>query len=324
MEKSRGIIKEISKKILKSKKVLISSHLRPDGDSIGTGLALFHLLKKMGKYVDFINIDKTPFPFTRLPGAEEIVIGEIKNFDYDLALLLECSEEGRSGHNNIKRFFTINIDHHNTSDLYANINWIDPSASAVGEMVFDLIVFLKGEFDKKISTNLYAAIASDTGAFRFSNTTARALEVCACLAKKGADPYEISRLIFDTYSYQKVKLLGLVLSTLNVEIDKGIAYISMRKKFLDDLGLTEVDTEDIISMVRSIDGINIVIFVKEVGEHKYRISLRSKGDINSGLIAEKQGGGGHFHAAGFSLEGDYETVLKNAIQIVKSSLFQEK
>lgn len=317
----RKIVKEIGKKIFESRKILISSHLRPDGDSIGTGLALFHLLKKMGKSVDFINIDKTPFPFTKLPGAEEIVIGEIKDPNYDLALLLECSEEGRSGHSNIKRFFTINIDHHNTSDLYANINWIDPSASAVGEMVFDLIIAINGEFDSKISTNLYAAIASDTGAFRFSNTTPRALEVCAYLAKRGADPYEVSRLLFDTYYYQKIKLLGLVLSTLNAEIESGIAYISMPKKFLDELGLTEVDTEDIISMVRSIDGINIVIFVKEVGEKKYRISLRSKGNINSGKIAEKYGGGGHFHAAGFSLEGDYENVLKNAIEIVKSSLF---
>ncbi len=322
--RKKNIVKEIGEKILESKKILISSHLRPDGDSIGTGLALFHLLRKMGKSVDFINIDKTPFPFTRLPGAEQIVIGEIKNSDYDLALLLECSEEGRSGHENIKMFFTINIDHHNTSDLYANINWIDPSASAVGEMVFDLIISLKGEFDKKISTNLYAAIASDTGAFRFSNTTPRALEVCAFLAEKGADPYEVSRLLFDTYSYQKVKLLGLVLSTLNVEIETGIACISMPKRFLDELGLTEVDTEDIISMVRSIDGINMVIFVKEIGERKYRVSLRSKGDINSGKIAEKYGGGGHFHAAGFSLEGDYETVLKNAVQIVKLSLFKRK
>lgn len=322
--RKRKIIKQIREKILKSNKILISSHLRPDGDSIGTGLALLHLLKKMGKSVDFINIDKTPFPFTRLPGAEKIVIGEIENSDYDLALLLECSEEGRSGHKNIKRFFTINIDHHNTSELYADLNWIDPSASAVGEMVFDLIIDLKGEFDKIISTNLYAAIASDTGAFRFSNTTPRALEVCAYLAKRGADPYEVSRLLFDTYSYQKVKLLGLVLSTLNVEKENGIAYISMHKKFLDELGLTEVDTEDIISMVRSIDGINIVIFVKEVGENKYRISLRSKGDINSGKIAEKYGGGGHFHAAGFSLEGDYESVLRNAIDIVKSSLLEKK
>jgi phosphoesterase RecJ-like protein len=320
----RDIIKAIGEKILESRKILISSHLRPDGDSIGTGLALFHLFRKMGKYVDFINVDKTPFPFTRLPGAHEIIIGEIKDYDYDMALLLECSEEGRSGHKNIKRFFTINIDHHHTTDLYANINWIDPSASAVGEMVFDLISELKVEFDKTISTNLYAAIASDTGAFRFSNTTAKSLEVCAFLAKNGADPYEVSKLIFDTYSYQKVKLLGLVLSTLNVEPESGIAHISMPKKFLDELGLTEVDTEDIISLVRSIEGVNIVIFVKEVDRGKYRISLRSKGDINSGRIAELHGGGGHFHAAGFSLEGDYETVLKNALQIVKESIVKKK
>ncbi|MGQ9617424.1 MAG: DHH family phosphoesterase [Candidatus Aminicenantia bacterium] len=316
----KKIVKEISEKILKCKKILISSHLRPDGDSIGTGLALLHLFRKMGKSADFINIDKTPFPYTRLPGADLIVIGEIKDQDYDLALLLECSEEKRSGHKNIKRFFTINIDHHNTTDFYANINWIDPSASAVGEMVFELILALKGEFDFNISTNLYTAIASDTGAFRFSNTTPRALEVCAFLAKNGATPYEVSKLIFDTYSYQKVKLLGEVLSTLNVDMESGIAYISMRKKLLEELGLSEVDTEDIISMVRSIEGVNIVVFVKETGERKFRISLRSKGGIDSGKIAEKYGGGGHFHAAGFSLEGDFKTVLKNAIKIVKSNL----
>lgn len=320
MKKHSEIIEKIKKKINSSKAIVISSHLRPDGDSIGSGLALKSIFNKLNKPADFINKDNTPFPFVNLPGTKEIIIGQIPPSKYDLVILLECSEIDRSGQENIAQNFIINMDHHTINGKYGNINWVDENVSALGEMIFYLAKSLKVEIDKNIATNLYGAIASDTGFFRFSNTTPEALEICSYLAKKGVNPHAISKMLIDNNTYQRIKLQGLVLSTLNLEEDGKLAHITMFKKFLDELKLKEVDTEEIISLVRSIRGVEIVLFFKEISPNNFRISIRSKGDINSGKIAENFGGGGHFHAAGFSLSGYYEDVVKRAIKEIKTRI----
>ncbi|MEW6456628.1 MAG: bifunctional oligoribonuclease/PAP phosphatase NrnA [Acidobacteriota bacterium] len=320
MKKYSEVINKIKKKINFSKSIVISSHLRPDGDSIGSGLALKLMFNKLNKSADFINKDNTPFPFMNLPGADEIIIGQIPSSKYDLVILLECSEIDRSGQENISNSFIINVDHHTINGKYGNINWIDEKASALGEMIFYLAKSLRVEIDQKIATNLYGAIASDTGFFRFSNTTPESLEICSYLAKKGVNPHSVSNMLIDNNTYQRIKLQGLVLSTLNLEENGKLAHITMFKKFLDELHLKEVDTEEIISLVRSIRGVEIVLFFKEISHNNFRISIRSKGDINSGKLAENFGGGGHYHAAGFSLSGKYEDVVKCAIKEIKTRI----
>jgi len=299
----------ICEKILASRRIVITSHLRPDGDSICTSLSLYFIGEQLGKEMAIINKDKTPSPFSRFPDIEKIKIGLIPPNYYDLVILLECADISRSGQKYIQDYYLINIDHHYSNDLYADINWVDPEASAVAELAFQLAEKLNISFTPQIANNLYCAIVSDTGSFQFSNTRAESFKVCFELIKKGADPFRISELLFNNNSPEKIKLLGKVLSTLKMKENGQIAVISMFKKDLSSLNLTEVDTEDIITLARSIKGVQIVLFFKEIDKDVFRVSVRSKGTTNAALVAEYFGGGGHIHAAGFTVSGDYNSLL---------------
>ncbi|MCX7974870.1 MAG: bifunctional oligoribonuclease/PAP phosphatase NrnA [Candidatus Aminicenantes bacterium] len=314
------IVNQVAAKIASSERIVISSHLRPDGDSICTALALAFMCEALGKEALIINHDPTPFPFNFFPDVERIRIGQIYPERSDCVILLECASVERSGQNNLDGYFIINIDHHYSNFCYANLNWVDSQAAAVGEMVFFLAQVLKIKLTPKIASHLYCAIASDTGNFQFSNTNARTFLVCHHLVEAGADPAKISELLFSNYSPEKIKLLGLVLSTLRMNSDGRMAIITMFRSFLERLGLSEVDTEDITTLARSIRGVELVLFFKEIDSKTFRISLRSKGEVNAAVIAERFGGGGHVHAAGFTAHGSYETLIQEIPQKIERLL----
>lgn len=320
---SSDSLQAITTKIRESQRIAVTSHLRPDGDSICTGIALYFMGKTLGKEMAVINHDKTPFPFNHFPDSEIIKIGQIPAQGFDMVILLECANVSRSGQNNIDGYFKVNIDHHHSNDHYAHINWVDPSASAVAEMVYFLGENLGISFSSKISNYLYCAIISDTGSFQFSNTTARSFEVCHKLINHGADPIKVSGRLFNNNSPEKIKLLGQVLSTLRMNKKGNIAVISMFKKNLEDLKLREIDTEDITTLARSIRGVKIVLFFKEIKKDTFRVSLRSKGTANAARIAEYFGGGGHIHAAGFTVHGLYQELVEKIPEKV-SKLLTEK
>lgn len=310
----------ISKKILESQRIVITSHLRPDGDSICTGLALYLMGELLGKEMAYINKDVTPFPFNHFPENEKIQIGQIPTHAYDMAILLECASVSRSGQENIGDYFKVNIDHHYSNYHYADINWVDPEASAVAEMVYLLGGNLNIHFSPKIANLLYCAIISDTGSFQFSNTRARSFEVCYKLIKHGANPIEVSERLYNNNTPEKIKLLGQVLSTLQMNKKGNIAIITMFKKHLDSLNLKEIDTEDITILARSIKGVEMVLFFKEIKKDTFRVSLRSRGRANAASIAEYFSGGGHLHAAGFPVKGKYENLLKEIPETVEKLL----
>jgi phosphoesterase RecJ-like protein len=312
----------IAKKIRESQRIVITSHLRPDGDSICTGLALYFMCKTLGKDVAVINKDRTPVPFNHIPDIEVIEIGLIPPDRFDVVILLECANISRSGQVNLDGYFKINIDHHHSNDYYGDINWVDPGAAAVACMAYELVVKLGVEITPQIATHLYCAIVSDTGSFHFSNTKAQSFKVSYELIKKGASPIHVSELLFNNNSPEKIKLLGQVLSTLRMNERGNIAIITMFKKDLASLNLKEIDTEDITTLARSIKGVEIVLFFKEVDEDTFRISLRSKGDANSAQVAEHFGGGGHLHAAGFTATGAYEKLLEEIPASVEKLLHE--
>ncbi len=307
----------IRDKILKSRRIGITSHLRPDGDSICTGLALAGMIELLGKRAKIINHDPTPYPFCHMPEAKRITIGQVQSRGIDLIILLECANVGRSGMKSIDRIFKINIDHHYSNDAYADINWIDPEAAAVGEMAFLLGERMGIPFTPEIAGHLYCAIVSDTGSFQFSNTTARAFAVCHKLVGLGASPIKTTEFLFNTNSPEKIKLLGQVLSTLEINERGTIATIVMFKENLQALRLREIDTEDITTLARSIKGVEIVLFFKEMDEDTFRVSIRSKGKANAAAIAESFDGGGHVHAAGFTAFGRYERLIKEIPQKIE-------
>lgn len=310
-------VDSISQKIRESKRIAVTSHLRPDGDSICTGLALYFMGKSLGKEVAFINKDKTPVPFNNFPDVENITIGQIPPSGFDIVILLECANVSRSGQIHLNDIFKINIDHHHSNDYYGDINWVDPEAPAVACMAYTLGEKLGIEFTPNIADHLYCAIVSDTGSFQFSNTKSQSFEVSYKLIEHGANPIKISEMLFNNNSPEKIKLLGQVLSTLTMNEKGNIAIITMFKKNLEDLNLREIDTEDITTLARSIRGVEIVLFFKEMEKDTYRVSLRSKGNANSAQVAEHFGGGGHLHAAGFTVKGNYEDLLKTVPQTVE-------
>ncbi len=310
----------ISKKIIESERIVITSHLRPDGDSICTALALSFMGELLGKEVAIINRDNTPFPFNNFPDIEKVQIGDIAPQHFDMIIFLECANVSRSGQDNLDNYFKVNIDHHHSNDYYADINWVNPNASAVGEIVYELGEKLNIQFTPQIASHLYCAIVSDTGSFQFSNTTAKSFEVCHRLVNNGANPIKISDLLFNNNLPEKIKLLGRVLSTLQMNEEGNIAVITMFKEDLQSLNLRETDTEDITTIARSIKGVELVLFFKEMDKDTFRISIRSKDTANAALVAEKFGGGGHVHAAGFTVSGKYEKLLKEIPEKVDNLL----
>jgi phosphoesterase RecJ-like protein len=312
--------REIVSRIRESRRIAVTSHLRPDGDSLCTGLALSRVGDLLGKEVAVINKDKTPFPFLLFPDAERICVGQIDASAFDIVILLECADISRSGQEHLDGVFKINIDHHYSNTPYADINWIDPGAAAVGEMVYELCSKLGASLTPEIAEHLYCAIVSDTGSFQFSNTTAKALETCTNLAKLGASPIRVSERLFNNNPPEKIKLLGQVLSTLMMNKKGNIAIISMFKRDLEALRLSEIDTEDITTLARSIKGTEMVMFFKEMDKDTFRVSLRSKGRANAARVAEHFGGGGHIHASGFTVFGPYETLIRDVPGTVEALL----
>ncbi|MCX6562650.1 MAG: DHH family phosphoesterase [Candidatus Aminicenantes bacterium] len=310
----------IVKKISASRRLAITSHLRPDGDSLCTSLALSFAAEAMGKEADIFNTDRTPVPFQAFPDAARIRIGQIPPGIYDAVILLECADVSRSGHEHLDRYFKINIDHHYSNDRYADINWVDPAASAVAEMAFDLCQKLPLRLTPRIAGHLYCAIVSDTGSFQFSNTTAKCFAVCHALVEAGAEPNRTSEALFHNNPPEKIKLLGRVLSTLELSRDGAIAMIHLFKKDLRSLNLREIDTEDITTLTRSIKGVNVVLFFKEMDPDVFRVSIRSKGTAHAAAIAEHFGGGGHAHAAGFTVYGPFEELIKGVPATVEKLL----
>jgi phosphoesterase RecJ-like protein len=291
---------------------VITSHLRPDGDSICTSLALSLVIRQRGGTADIVNKDRTPFPFSLFPDNRLIRLGQIPPGRYDGIILLECADVSRSGQESLDGYFKINIDHHYSNFFYADINWVEPRAAAVGQMVFTLAERLGVRWTPRMAGHLYCAIVSDTGSFQFSNTTAEALRVSSELVLRGANPIAVSERLFNNYAPEKIKLLGRVLSTLRVTPKGDIAVISMFRRDLAPFEHNEVDTEDITTLARSIKGVQVVLFFKEMAAPRtFRVSIRSKGRAHAATIAEHFGGGGHAHAAGFTAVGPYARLARD-------------
>ncbi|MCK5056157.1 MAG: bifunctional oligoribonuclease/PAP phosphatase NrnA [Candidatus Aminicenantes bacterium] len=313
--------KKVADVIKKANKIAISSHVRPDADSIGSGLALYLMLKQLGKKVAYYNTDMAPFPLTKLPSYEVIKIGQIYPRPFDIIILVEGGADDRTGLDNIEEYYTINIDHHTTSAYDSNLNWVDPAVSAAGELVYQLGLELGVTFTRDIGFNLYAAISSDTGSFRYSNTTHTSLKIASELVKE-CDflPYEVSDLLFYSNHLEKVRMIERVLSTLELKLDNKISIIYFKRKFLSTLSLKDIETEDIISFARSIIGVEVTLFFKEIDDDFYRISIRSRGGISSQKVAKAFKGGGHDHAAGFFYRGNIEEAKKEITDVIKAQL----
>ncbi|MBI4445822.1 MAG: bifunctional oligoribonuclease/PAP phosphatase NrnA [Acidobacteria bacterium] len=298
----------------------VTSHSRPDGDALGSELGLMLGLEKLGKKAHIFNADPHPHTYSRLPGIDRITITDRLEGAFDGVFVLECNDLDRPGLKNLDRYFVINIDHHLKTEAFGNINWIDPAASAVGEMIFELLKNTGVQLDARICANLYVALLTDTGSFQFSNTRPHTFQVASELVSHGVDPAEIAQTVYMSQPYSKIRLLASILNTLELHPFQQIAWIFLDHAMLRKAGASEHETEGIVNYPLSIDGVVIAVFFREDGRGGYRVSLRSKNDYDVAAIAQRFGGGGHKNAAGFSLKGNWNEVNKTVISALEGLL----
>lgn len=304
----------------KYERFAITSHIRPDGDSMGSSLALCWILRGLKKNAEVIMCDQVPHAYSRLPGAENVRV--VKDIDrkYDAVFVIECSDVTRPGLPGLKDQFVVNIDHHSTTALFGDLNWIDSTAAAVGEMIYNLAKAIGARITPEIASCVYAALLTDTGSFHFSNTTERTFKIASELVRHGAQPAKLSQAIFYNYPYAKVRLVGEVLSTLERDESGRIAWITMTKDVMEKTGASEDDSDGIINYPLTVGDVEAVAFFRELPDSYYRISLRSKNRVNVARVAEHFGGGGHCNAAGFTVKADYDQLSRDVIQGLKEAV----
>lgn len=290
---------------------LITSHVRPDGDAIGSELALYLALLSMGKDVSVYNQDGVPESYRFLPGAEAVSRSFGPTESYDALIVLDCSDVKRIGKESeeltaIK--YVISIDHHVTDGNFSDICILDPRASSTGELVYKLIREVNVKITPEIATNLYTAILTDTGSFRYSNTGADALMIASKLVRAGASPSYIAEQIYESNPPAKIRLFSEAIQTLKLEGNGRIGSIFVSRDMLKQAGANLEHTDSFVDFVRTIKGVEVALFYTEMEDLSYKVSMRSKGKVDVERIASRYGGGGHVNAAAFSIAGDLDHV----------------
>jgi bifunctional oligoribonuclease and PAP phosphatase NrnA len=315
------MIKKIIAAIDKGQSFLITSHVRVDGDALGSELALYLLLNDLGKKVVVYNQDSIPAHYRFLPASQKIVheLGAIDQ--YDVAFVLDCSELERVGDQaeKIGKIKTlINIDHHVSNGGFCDIRMLDAQASSTGELIFRLLQEMRVVMTKDICTNLYAAILTDTGGFRYSNTRHNALAAAGRLVENGADPQWISENIYESDPPAKLMLLAKTMETLSLDPDSKIGSLVVTQKALQETGASVELTDGFVDIPRSVSGIEISVLYTQIGENYFKLSMRSKGKVNVEKVARKFGGGGHINAAACRIEGnDIEAIKRQVMEAIR-------
>jgi bifunctional oligoribonuclease and PAP phosphatase NrnA len=308
-------MEQVLDQIRQRRDFLLTAHARPDGDAIGSLLALALILRKMGKNASVVISDPVPVIYKPLPYSDTILHATQVNNGYETAILLECDSVQRSRLQGLDNCFLISIDHHVSGKPFANVNWIDPRACACAEMVFELGKAAGVRMTPEIATCLYTAVLADTGSFAYSNTDAHTFELARQLVELGADPVQIAQNTYFSNPTSKMRLLGAALSNLNRE--GAITWMTVSREEMDRSGALEEDGEGLVNYALGIVGVEVAIFFREVADQRIRVSLRSKGAINVSSLAQKFGGGGHECASGFALAGPMQTAVERVLQALR-------
>jgi phosphoesterase RecJ-like protein len=295
----------------RARRILLTSHQNPDGDAIGTELGLARILRAAGREVAIWNCHPAPPVYRTLPGADEIAVGAPPpGFPeaFDVAIVLECPTLDRTGlAAEISRLPIVNIDHHLGNPGYGVAHWIDVDSPAVAVMIAELCRRLDFAIDGIAASCLLVGLVTDTGGYRFSNATPRAHEAAADLLRDGASPETVSRWVYESQTEGSVRLLGEMLGTLRIEAGGVVASVYLTREMFRLAGASGGDSEGLIDVPRSIAGVEAIALLRETGDAEWKISLRSRGDVDVQAIARRHAGGGHRNAAGCRASGDLET-----------------
>jgi phosphoesterase RecJ-like protein len=297
---------ELLEAIHRGSRFFVTSHQRPDGDAIGSAVAMALALRAMGKSATVVFDDVPPTFLQPFPDVAHMRIATAVTETVDAVLVMECSTLDRCGVSGFDRSPVVNIDHHPGNTHYGAINWVDEGAAACGELVFTLIDALGVPLTPDIATHLYLAILTDTGSFRFSHLTPRTYELAGRAVAAGADPQGIARTHYDSNSLARVRIFGAVLNGMTMHAGGRVALLTITQALARDLGGTYDDTEGLINFPLTVKDVQAVAFFKEMGPDDWRVSLRSKGPVDTGPIAKQFGGGGHMNASGCGWHGAIE------------------
>ena len=265
-----------------------------------------YALRHLGKDVRVVSRDPVPTQLESCPGVEDVIVTEHVDDVGDAVIVMECGDVKRPGISGLERGYVINIDHHPGNTMYGALNWFDLSAAACGEMVFDLVQALGVPLTVEIATHVYVAVLTDTGSFHYSNITPRTFEICRACTEAGINPPAIARAVYDSSRIGRLKLFRAVLNGMQFDPTERIATMAVTKQMAADCGATYEDTEGLNNVPLSAKEVLATVFFKENAPNDWRVSMRSKGDIDINAIAKEFGGGGHKNASGCSATGTLE------------------
>ena len=317
----------IKQEISRSRKILLTTHQNPDGDGLGSEIALAGYLRDVGKHPLIVNPDGTPERYRFLDPE-----GETKVFDEqtgpplireaELIFMLDNSSLNRLGrmeaHIREATAIRVCIDHHSTTDGFWTINLIDDTACATGEMIYDLVAALGGSPDLKAATAIYTALVTDTGHFRFSKTSPRSHRIAAELLRIGVDPARVYQEVFERNSESFIRLVGLALVGTRLEAEGRVAWIALNRQQILQCGAEEADTSEIVNHLFTIQGVRVALLFKELPDGRIKVSFRSKGDIDIHEVATRYDGGGHRNASGAILAGPLEAAVGKVVADVRA------
>lgn len=308
---------------------VILSHVRPDGDAIGSQLALGYALEAAGKRVRLINEDGLPENLAFLPGSHRIETPPANPVDAEVAIALDTATKPRLGdaalHAASAADLWLNIDHHVSNPRYGDFNYIDSTSPATGQILYDLITALDLPFPDETRDAIYVAVSTDTGSFQYPSTTARTYEMGADLIRRGLDVGKINELIYDNHPYRRIELMRALLNTLERSSDGVVAHWELRDEVRERLALRPEDSEGLIDMIRAIHGVTVAVFFEELPDGKVRISMRSKDRaIDVCKIGMEYGGGGHALAAGIRMPGPLEDAKSKVLASIHRAVTAAK
>ena len=318
---SAARFEQIGQALREGVRFAVLSHVRPDGDALGSQLALGLSLKQLGKDVRIWNEDGMLEKYSFLPSANLLTKPTGDPEDVDVAIALDTAIQNRLGTalpavRSAKLW--INIDHHPSNPGYGDLVYINPKAPATGQILFELIKSEKLPIDPAIAENLYVAISTDTGSFQYPNTTARTFEIAAELVRAGVDVGRVSQLTYENYPRRRTELLRDLLGTMRFEANDRVASFSLSLATAKKLGVLPEDNEGLVDHLRAIRGVIVAVFFEELPDGKVRVSMRSKNEkVNVCAICEKFGGGGHVLAAGARVRGALAEIEKKILEEVR-------
>lgn len=313
------VIQDIADQLKRSKNILLTCHTDPDGDAICSLLALGIAMEEIGKEITLYTESPIPAIYRFLPEVNRIThtLTDVEKFD--TAIVLDCGELERIGKqaSKVSSIRTvINLDHHITNGGFGDLQLIDTSCCATAELVYKLIKEIDHPISPPVALCIYTGILTDTGSFRFSNTNRAAFKICEEMMAMGVEPHRVAQNVYGTYSLNRLKLLNHVLDSLEVSEDGKLAIVTVTREMIKKTGTGPEDIDGFINYPRSIEGVSVAVLIQELSPNKYHVSLRSKEMIDVAAIAKQFGGGGHFNASGFSIEGGLAEVKQRLIQAV--------